>query len=77
MKLLTNYRYWALYTLALVCLFGLMAVPNDTQPLATWCYVLISSKVVSATAGYIAYRLYRRWDKQGSIKELTRFLETH
>ncbi len=70
LKIISNYRYWVLLVLTLIALFGLFAVPSDTLPGIYWVYCLISSKLLGFVIIYLAYRLYKRWERKGAIDEL-------
>ena len=69
-KIFTNYRYYVLFVLATVAIFGIFSVPVENLPFAQWCYTLISSKVIGFGAGYIIAKLIKRWEAKGTIPEL-------
>lgn len=54
-----------------------MAVPADELPITSWVYVLVSSKLIAVAAGYVFHRLYLRWEKRGTIAELTDFITNY
>ena len=58
-------------------MLGIMAVPADELPITSWVYVLISSKLIAVAAGYVFHRLYLRWEKRGTIAELTDFITNY
>lgn len=68
--ILTNYRYYVLFALAVIAILGIFAVPIDGQPLIQWLYVLVSSKAIGFGAIYIVAKLTKRWEKKGTIPEL-------
>lgn len=70
-KILTNYRYYVLFVLVTVAMFGIFSVPVDDLPFALWLYTLVSSKVIGFSAVYIIAKLTKRWEKLGTIPELT------
>lgn len=70
LKVITNYRYWALLVLAAIALYGIFAVPDDTLPAFYWTYVLLSTKIIGFATAYLIFRLYRRWERKGTIDEL-------
>lgn len=72
-KILTNFRYYVLLGVCLVAMIGTFAVPVDDLPLLTWTWVLFSTKVVGFGGFYLFHRLTKRWEAQGTIKELTDF----
>lgn len=76
-KIICNYRYWVLMLLGTIAMVGIMAVPADELPINSWVYVLVSSKLIAVAAGYIFHRLYLRWEKRGTIAELTDFITNY
>lgn len=69
-KILTNYRYYVLFVLVTVAMFGIFSVPVDDLPFVQWLYTLVSSKVIGFGAVYIIAKLIKRWEKLGTIPEL-------
>ena len=69
-KILTHYRYYVLFVLVTVAMFGIFSVPVDDLPFTLWLYTLVSSKVIGFSAAYIIAKLIKRWEKQGTIPEL-------
>lgn len=69
-KILTNYRYYVLFVLVTVAMFGIFSVPVDDLPFVQWLYTLVSSKVIGFGAVYIIVKLTKRWEKLGTIPEL-------
>lgn len=76
-KIICNYRYWVLLMLGTIAMAGITAVPVDELPFLSWVYVLVSSKLIAVAAGYIFHRLYLRWEKRGTIAELTNFVSNY
>lgn len=76
-KIICNYRYWVLMVLGTIAMAGIMAVPADELPITSWVYVLVSSKLIAVAAGYVFHRLYLRWEKRGTIAELTDFITNY
>lgn len=70
-KILKNYRYYVLFVLMSIAMLGIFSVPIEDQPLANWIYCLLSSKIIGVGAGWIAAKLYKRWEAKGRIPELT------
>lgn len=70
-KILKNYRYYVLTVVLAIAVIGIMAVPNDDLNLLNWLYVLVSTKAIGLLAGCLANYLVKRWEKQGTIPELT------
>ncbi len=76
-KIICNYRYWVLLIMGTIAMLGIMAVPVDELPFLSRVYVLVSSKLIAVAAGYIFHRLYLRWEKRGTIEELTKFVSNY
>lgn len=76
-KIICNYRYWVLLILGTIAMLGIMAVPADELPFTSWLYTLVSSKLIAVASGYIFHRLYLRWEKRGTIDELTDFVSNY
>ena len=76
-KIICNYRYWVLLIMGAIAVLGIVAVPVDELPCVSWVYVLLSSKLIAVAAGYIFHRLYLRWEKRGTIDELTNFVSNY
>lgn len=76
-KIICNYRYWVMLILAVIVVLGIMAVPADEVPFTSWLYMLVSSKLIAVAAGYIFSRLYLRWERRGTIDELTNFVSNY
>ena len=76
-KIICNYRYWVLLILGTIAMLGIMAVPADELPFTSWLYTLVSSKLRAVAAGYIFCRLDLRWEKRGTIDELTNFVSNY
>ena len=76
-KIICNYRYWVLMVLGTLAMAGIMAVPADELPITSWGYVLVSSKLIAVAAGYVFRQLYLRWEKRGTIAELTDFITNY
>lgn len=71
-KIVTNYRYYLIVVLGLVCMLGIFGVPADDLPFADFVYILVSSKVIGLGAGWILARLVKRWEAKGTIPEITK-----
>ena len=76
-KIICNYRYWVLLIMGAIVMLGIAAVPVDELPFLSYVYVLVSSKLIAVAAGYIFYHLYLRWEKRGTIDELTNFVSNY
>ena len=76
-KILSNYRYYVLVILAITVMLGIFAVPAENLPFANWLYTLVFVKVIGFSAYYAAYRLVKRWEKQGTIPELIEYINNY
>lgn len=72
-KVITNYRYWLLLIISAVACIGTFSVPDDSLPLLTWTWVLVSTKAIGLGGFYLCNVLVRHWEKHGTIPELTQF----
>lgn len=70
-QILTNYRYYLLALLAMIAVAGVFSEPTEGLSFSKWARIMIASKAIGLSAGYVAYRLAARWEKQGVIPELT------
>lgn len=73
--IVTNYRYWVLFIVSGLCAVLLMLDVDNTKqlPAATFAYIVVSSKVLAIGAGYLYWKLYKRWEAKGTIPELVNF----
>lgn len=60
--------YCILFVLGFIATIGIFSEPEPALDTARWTAVFVVSKAVGFTAGYIAYRLMVRWEKQGKIQ---------
>lgn len=62
--------YCILFVLGFIATIGIFSEPEPALDTARWTAVFVVSKSVGFAAGYIAYRLLVRWEKQGKIQVL-------
>lgn len=62
--------YCLLFVLGFIAIIGIFSEPEPALDTARWTTVLVVSKSVGFAAGYIAYRLMVRWEKEGKIQVL-------
>lgn len=62
--------YCLLFVLGFIATIGIFSEPEPVLDMARWTVVFVVSKSVGFAAGYIAYRLLVRWEKQGKIQVL-------
>lgn len=60
--------YSVLCVLAFIAVIGIFSEPEPSLDNLKWFSVFITSKAVGFAAGYLAYRLLLRWEKQGIIE---------
>lgn len=73
-KIFCNYRYYVLCVLGTITVLALFAVPADELPVASWFYVLFSTKIFALLIGWLSGKLYKRWERNGKITELNDFV---
>ena len=71
-KILANYRYYVLAALVAIAMIGILSEPSECLSAKDWFCILISSKVIGFSALYIMAKLVRRWERKGTIPELTK-----
>lgn len=74
MKLLLNWRYYAIVALMAIGMAGVMcAVGDDAEPIteAAWQLRMLGFVSVAAISFYTLARLARRWQRDGKIPEFT------
>lgn len=64
------FYYCILFVLGFIALIGIFSEPEPALDMTRWTIVFVVSKSVGFAAGYIAYRLLVRWEKQGKIQLL-------
>lgn len=62
------FYYTVLFVLGFIALIGIFSEPEPALDMTRWTIVFVVSKSVGFAAGYIAYRLMVRWEKEGKIK---------
>lgn len=73
-KIMSNYRYWVLAALGLIALLTLIASPDESLDGLGWLYVVLATKAMTISSLYLFCRLYRKWENNGTIKELTDYI---
>lgn len=73
-KAISNYRYYVLIALGVVCFFGIFAVPDDSLPFFSWLWILVSTKIIGLCTGYLLHHLIEHWQDREAIPELTEFI---
>ena len=62
--------YCILFALGFIALIGIFSEPEPALDTARWTTVFVVSKSVGFAAGYRAYCLMVRWEKEGKIQVL-------
>ena len=65
-----TFNYAVLCVLAIITFLGIFSEPDTALDNVRWFTVFIVTKAVGFAAGYAAYRLLVRWEKQGKIQVL-------
>ena len=60
--------YCILFVLGFIAIIGIFSEPEPALDMVRWTTVFVVSKSVGFAAGYIAYLLLVRWEKQGKIQ---------
>ena len=74
-SIVTNYRYWVLFTLNNIMILGIIAFPKESVSNLAYVAILIGSKLVALVALVAFCLLYIKWKDQGTITELTKIME--
>lgn len=74
-KVFLNWRYYILLILGMVCLWGFFGEPDNNEPMGRWLWMIFYSKGIGFGAGFLLFRLVKRWDAKGFIPELSKILE--
>lgn len=72
-KIISNYRYWILATLAFASIIMIATIPQDTSSIITYMSILVGSKILSIILAYLGYLLYNQWQNQ--CPELKKIIE--
>lgn len=65
-----TFNYAVLCVLAIITFLGIFSEPDTALDNVRWFTVFFVTKAVGFAAGYAAYRLLVRWEKQGKIQVL-------
>lgn len=64
------FYYTVFFALGFIAILGIFSEPDTALDNVRWFTVFFVTKAVGFTAGYAAYRLLVRWEKQGKIQVL-------
>ena len=73
-RMLINWRYYALISLAGVAVTGLFSMPCDNLGLGAWAASFAASKVMGIGAAFACIRLMEKWAEDGKIPELEHYI---
>jgi hypothetical protein len=73
---LKNFRYYLLIAFSAVAFIGICGTPDESLNAFAWVWVLLTSKIIGFGSGYLAYRLFKRWEAQGTIPEMTKLIKS-
>lgn len=65
-----TFNYAVLCVLVIITFLGIFSEPDTALDNVRWFTVFFVTKAVGFAAGYAAYRLLVRWEKQGKIQVL-------
>lgn len=65
-----SFYYTVLFALGFITILGIFSEPDTALDNVRWFTVFVVTKAVGFVAGYAAYRLLVRWEKQGKIQVL-------
>ena len=75
MKALTNWRYYVLFTIAVIAVVGMFAIPEEDVSFGEWATVMLISKPVGISAIVLFFVLVRYWDRKNLTKELSKLVK--
>ena len=75
MKVLTNWRYYVLFAIAVVAVVGMFAIPEEDVSFGEWAKVMLISKSVGILAIVLFFILVRYWDRKSLTKELSKLIK--
>ena len=75
MKALTNWRYYVLFSIAVIAVVGMFAIPEEDVSFGEWAKVMIISKSVGISAIVMFFALVRYWDRKSLTKELSKLVK--
>lgn len=65
-----TFYYAVLFVLGFITILSIFSEPDTALDNVRWFTVFVVTKAVGFAAGYAAYRLLVRWEKQGKIQVL-------
>ena len=65
-----TFYYTVLFALGFIATLGIFSEPDTALDNVRWFTVFFVTKAVGFAAGYAAYRILVRWEKQGKIQVL-------
>lgn len=73
-RMLINWRYYALISLAGVAVTGLFSMPCENLGLGAWAASFAASKAIGIGAVFACIKLMEKWVEDGKIPELENYL---
>lgn len=73
-RMLINWRYYALISLAGVAVTGLFSMPCENLGLGAWAASFAASKAIGIGATFACIKLMEKWVEDGKIPELENYL---
>lgn len=74
-RILTNWRYYALISLAGVAVTGLFSMPCENLGLGAWAASFAASKAIGIGAAFACIKLMEKWVCDGKMPELEAYIE--
>lgn len=74
-KVFLNWRYYAMVAIGFVVILGVFSVPEESLPTMKWLLTLLWTKAVGIVAGYMLYKLVKRWEAKNLVPELSKMIE--
>lgn len=73
-RMLINWRYYALISLAGVAVTGLFSMPCENLGLGAWAASFAASKAIGIGAAFACIKLMEKWVEDRKIPELENYL---
>lgn len=67
----TNYRYYVLAILVMAVIVLIFYDVDDTLPRYLWLYCLVTTKLLGIVLAWIVIKLTKRWERMGTVPELS------
>lgn len=75
MKAITNWRYYVLFIVAGIAIFGIFSIPDYYLPMIEWMESLVISKSIGVASILVNIKLINLWEKKNLIPELSNLIK--